>query len=72
MAKSIYDHEKQLKILKDFCYSMGITINTNIRNVMVIKSKNITYVNFLYDNNSLEELTSRKYIVTMTLQGLDS
>jgi hypothetical protein len=29
---------------------------------MIIKSKNITYYNFVYDNNDLEEVTSNKYL----------
>jgi hypothetical protein len=41
---------------------MGMTINTNKTKVMIIKSKKITYANFMYDNNSLEEVTSYKYL----------
>jgi len=29
--------------------------------VMTIKSKNISYVNFMYDNSGVEEVTSYKY-----------
>jgi hypothetical protein len=35
-------------------------VNTNKTKVMIIKSKNITYANFVYDNNNLEEVTSYK------------
>jgi hypothetical protein len=41
---------------------MGMTINTNKMKVMIIKSKKITYANFVYDNNNLEEVTSYKYL----------
>jgi hypothetical protein len=56
MEKSPYDLGKQLIILKDFCSSMGMTVNTDKTKVMIIKSKNITYDTFVYDNNSLEEV----------------
>jgi hypothetical protein len=62
MVRSPYDLNKQLKILKDFCSSMGMTVNTDKTKVMIIKSKNITYTNFVYDNNNLEEVTSYKYL----------
>ena len=41
---------------------MGMTINTNKTKVMIIKSNNITYDTFIYDNNNLEEVTSYKYL----------
>jgi hypothetical protein len=62
MAMISYDIDKQLKILKGFCSSIGMTINTNKTKVMIIKSKRITYTNFMYDNNILEEVTSYKYL----------
>jgi hypothetical protein len=62
MARSPYDLDKQLKILKDFFSSMGMTINIDKTKVMIIKSKMITYANFMYDNNNLEEVTSFKYL----------
>jgi len=37
-----------------------MTVNMDEKNVMIIKSKNITYANFVYDNNFLEEVTSYK------------
>ena len=40
---------------------MGITINTNKTNV-IIKSQKISYVNFMYENNNQEEVTSYKYL----------
>jgi hypothetical protein len=60
--RSPYDLGKQLKILKDFCSSMGMTVNTDKTKVMIIKSKKITYDTFVYDNNSLEEVPSYKYL----------
>ena len=41
---------------------MGITVNTDKTKVMIIKSKNDTYANFMYDNSNLEELSSYKYL----------
>jgi hypothetical protein len=40
---------------------MGMILNTNKKKVMIIKYKRITYNNFVYDNNSLEEVPSYKY-----------
>jgi hypothetical protein len=62
MVKCPYDLGKQQIILKDFCSSMGMTVNTNKTKVMIIKSKMITYDTFVYDNNSLEEVPSYKYL----------
>jgi hypothetical protein len=62
MEKCPYDLGKQLIILKDFCSSMGMTMNTKKTKVMIIKSKRITYNTFVYDNNSLEEFPSYKYL----------
>jgi hypothetical protein len=40
-----------------------MTINTNKTKVTIIKSKKITCnVTFVYDNNSLEEMPSYKYL----------
>jgi hypothetical protein len=57
MARSPHNLGKQLRILKDFCSNMGITVNIDKTKVMIIKSNNITYDTFIYDNN-LEEVTS--------------
>ena len=38
------------------------TINTDKTKVMIIKSNNITYDTFVYDNNNLEEENSYKYL----------
>jgi hypothetical protein len=62
MAKIPYYLSKQLITLKDFCFRMGITVNTEKTKVMIIKSKRITYNTFVYDNNSLEEVPSYKYL----------
>jgi hypothetical protein len=62
MVKSPYDLGKKLIILKDFFSSMGMTVNTDKTKVMIIKSKRITYDTFVYDNNSLEEVPSYKYL----------
>ena len=39
MVRSPHDLENQLRILKDFCSNMGMTVNTDKTKVMVIKSK---------------------------------
>jgi hypothetical protein len=64
IVKSPYDLGKQLRILKDFYSRMDMIVNTNKMKVMIIKSKNITYDTFIYDNNSLEEVSSYKYLIT--------
>jgi hypothetical protein len=61
MVKSPYDLHNELKFMKDFHSSICMTINTNKEKVMIIKSRKMTYVNFVYDNKILEEVTSYKY-----------
>jgi len=56
MEKSPYDLGRQLITLKDFCSSMGK------KEVMIIKSKRITYDTFVYEKNSFEEFPSYKYL----------
>jgi hypothetical protein len=62
MAKSPYDLGKQLIILKDFCCSMSMTVKNDKTKVMIIKSKRITYDTFVYENNSLKEVSSYTYL----------
>ena len=62
MERSPHDLENQLRILKDFCSNMGMTVNTDKTKVMIIKSYKITYDTFIYDNDNLEEVTSYKYL----------
>jgi hypothetical protein len=52
----------QLRILKDIFSNMGLTVSTDKTKFMIIKSNNITYDTFVYDNNNLEEVTSYKYL----------
>ena len=56
------DLDMQLRLLKDFFSTMGMTVNTNKTKVMIIKSKKDTYANLVYDNSSLEEVSSCKYL----------
>jgi len=49
---------KKLILLKDFCSTMGMIVNIDKTKFMVIKSKKDSYVNFMYDNSNLEELSS--------------
>jgi hypothetical protein len=60
MARNPYDLSKHLRILKDFCSSMGMTVDPNKMKVMIIKYQKITYDTFVYDNSSLEEVPSYK------------
>ena len=61
LARCPSDLDKQLRLLKDFCSTMGMTVNTDKTKVMNTKSKDI-YVNFVYDNSNLEEVSSYKYL----------
>ena len=56
------DLDKQLRLLKDFWSTMGMTINTDKTKAMIIKSKKVSYSNFVYDNNKSEEASSYKYL----------
>jgi hypothetical protein len=62
MVRSPYNLDKKLRILQYFFSNMGMTVNTDKMKVMIIKSKNITYDTFVYDNNNLEEVPSYKYL----------
>ncbi len=53
---------RYIYILKDFCSTMGMIVNTDKTKVMIIKSKKDIYVNFIYDNSNLEEVSSYKYL----------
>ena len=41
---------------------MGMNVNTDKIEVMIIKSKKYTYTNSVYDNSNLEEVSSYKYL----------
>ena len=41
---------------------MGMTVNTDKKKIMIIKSMKDTYENFIYDNRNLEQVTSYKYL----------
>ena len=55
LVKSSDNLSKQLGILQDVFSKMGMTINTYNTKFMIIKSKNISYGSFIYDNSYLEE-----------------
>ena len=40
-----------------------MTINTHKENIIIIKSKKVTYVNLMQVNNILEEVISYKYLI---------
>jgi hypothetical protein len=61
IARSPHDIGKKLRMLKNVCSNMRMTVNTDKTKVMIIKSNNITYYTFVYENN-LEEVTSYKYL----------
>jgi len=56
------DLDKQLRFLKDFCFTMGITVNTDRTKFMIMKSKKETYANFMYGNSNLEEVPYYRYL----------
>ena len=62
ITRSPHDIKNQLRILKYIFSNMGITVNTNKTNLMIIKSNNTTYDTFVYEKNNLEEVTSYKYL----------
>ena len=62
MARSPNYIDKQLRTLKDFFSSIGMTINTNKTKLMIMKSQKITYDNIMYDKNNLEEVAQYKYL----------
>ena len=62
LARCPSDLVKKLRLLKDFCSTMGMTVNTDKTKVMIIKSKKDTYTNFVYENSNLEEVSSYKYL----------
>ena len=41
---------------------MGMTVNSDKKKIMIIKSKKDTYANFIYGNRNLEEVNSYNYI----------
>jgi hypothetical protein len=70
MARSLYALEKQLKILKMFCYSMDMVVSNDTTKVMIIKFKRIAYVDFMYDNKKLEEVTSYNVSESIFIKSL--
>jgi hypothetical protein len=62
MARIPYDLNKKLRIFKVLWSTTSMSANINKMKVMIIKSKNITYDTFIYENNNLEEVSSYKYL----------
>ena len=54
LARSHQDLDMQLNTLHDYFSKMGMTVNTDKNNFMIIKSKKITHGNFVYYDNCLE------------------
>ena len=50
LARCSSNLDKQLRLLKDFCSNMGMTVNTDNKKIMIVKSKKDTNANFIYDN----------------------
>ena len=61
LARCPFILDKKLRILKDFCSTMGMTVNIDKTKIMTIKFKD-TYANFVYNNSNLEEVSSYKYL----------
>ena len=55
LARCPSDLDKQLRLLKDFFSTMGVTVSTDKTKIMIIKSNKDTYANFVYDNRNLEK-----------------
>ena len=63
MERNPSDIDKKLRIIKDFYSNMGMIVSTDKTNVMIIiKSRKVTYANFVYENRNLEEVTLYKYL----------
>ena len=54
LARCPFDLDKQLQFLKICFFTMGMTVNTE-KKVMIIKCNNDTYANFVYNNSNLED-----------------
>ena len=63
LARCPSDLNKKLRLLKDFCSTMGMSVNTDKTKVMIIKSKKDTYTNFTYDTNSATLYTSEMTVL---------
>ena len=61
LARCPSDLDKQLRLLKDLCSNMGMSVNTDKTKVMIIKSKKDTTL-ILY----MTIATWRKYLLTST------
>jgi hypothetical protein len=59
MPRNPYDLKKKLRIVKDGFSSTGMTMKTDKKNTIIVKSQNVTYDSFIYDNNILEEVSSQ-------------
>ena len=55
IERSPHDLENQLRMLMDFFSNMGMIVNTDKTKVVIIKSNNITYDTFVYENNSCKK-----------------
>ena len=55
LARCPSDLDKQLRLLKDFCSTMGMSVNIEKTKVMIINSKKDTSANFMYENSNLDE-----------------
>ena len=62
MARSPYELDKKLSILKDFYSNLGMFFNIDKTKVMIIKSKKDTYAYFVLNSKDLDEVSSYKYI----------
>lgn len=62
IAQDPCDLNNHLRNLKDFFSSMGMTMNMEKINVIIIKNHKITSNTFTYENNSLKEVPVCKYI----------
>jgi hypothetical protein len=50
LARNPFDIEKYHRILKYFCISSAMIMNTDKTKIMIIKSRHVIYPKFVYDN----------------------
>jgi len=63
ILKIPYNIGKKIITLKEFCYNVGMIVNTNQTKVMIIKSKRITYDTFF-----MTKIAWRKFLNTIILE----
>jgi hypothetical protein len=50
LTRNLLASKKNLKFLNNFCTNSRVIVNIDKPNIMIIKSRRITYPNFVYNN----------------------